>query len=237
MASITWASSVRPRRYPSSPPTSPRVQRRGHSGRHHDRQPAGLRGARRYQRHRPPRPAIADLLSQQPDHGPVGPAGVGRQYRDLALATLWRLHLDYRRYCGHRRSVCDQRFHLFPDGRAYLRCPDAGDVPVVLYLRILLRERARPFYAAPAGNVLADLFHAVLYDCGPLGWLRLCRDWRRYHRADADRLFLHRRGVPFVDGLGQWRRAHPRRPLDAPELTDGRTRRHHPPAAAAENHG
>jgi hypothetical protein len=49
--------------------------------------------------------------------------------------------------------------------------------------------------------------------------------------------FLHRRLVRSVDGLRQWRRAHSGRPLDAPELTDGRTRRHHPSAAAAENHG
>jgi len=32
---------------------------------------------------------------------------------------------------------------------------------------------------------------------------------------------LRRRVVPFVDGRGQWRRAHSGRPLDAPELTDG----------------
>jgi len=29
---------------------------------------------------------------------------------------------------------------------------------------------------------------------------------------------LRRRVVPFVDGRGQWRRAHSGRPLDAPEL-------------------
>ena len=44
-------------------------------------------------------------------------------------------------------------------------------------------------------------------------------------------------GVRPVDGIRQWRRADRGRPLDAPGLRDGRARRYHPPAAAAEDHG
>ena len=40
-----------------------------------------------------------------------------------------------------------------------------------------------------------------------------------------------------LDGLCRRRRADARRPMDAPELTHGRARRHHPSAAAAANHG
>ena len=52
-----------------------------------------------------------------------------------------------------------------------------------------------------------------------MGRLRVCGDRGRRHGADAGRLFLHRRLVRTVDGGRQWRRADPRRALDAPELT------------------
>ena len=55
--------------------------------------------------------------------------------------------------------------------------------------------------------------------------------------ADAGRLFLCRQRLRSLDGVRQWRRADPRRPLDAAGLSHGRARRHHPPAAAPADHG
>jgi hypothetical protein len=74
-------------------------------------------------------------------------------------------------------------------------------------------------------NVLGHFFHAVQLLGRPVVRPRFLRHWDVDHRADAGRLFLHRRRcVSAVDGCGQWWWADPQRALDAQDLIHGRTR-------------
>src|SRR5215471_5005142 len=185
----------------------------------HDRQQGGRRSLKRYRRYRSSSAAVADLQPRKPHHDLVGRAGVCRQYRNLSVSAVWRLHLARRQHRRTRRYDFDQRFHAYAIARARRGWPAHRGLSVVFCVRLFVLAGARSFWSAPARSLLADLFHAVLCARRLVVRPRLYRHRAWYHRADADRLFLRsRRRLSVMDGRRERARARTGRPLDAVEL-------------------
>src|SRR5215471_9531301 len=127
----------------------------------HDRQQGGRRSLKRYRRYRSSSAAVADLQPRKPHHDLVGRAGVCRQYRNLSLSVVWRLHLARRQHRRTRRYDLDQRYHAYAIACARRGWPGHRGLSVVFCVRLFVLAGARPFWPAPARSLLADLFHAV----------------------------------------------------------------------------
>ena len=98
-------------------------------------------------------------------HDPVGRAGVRRQSRRPGSGRATPAMSGSRSYvAGVAGSVRHQRLRAVSRSRrAQLRCPGCWRPSCCSSRSASSALLARPFHAAPAGHVLADLFHAGLY--------------------------------------------------------------------------
>src|SRR6266481_1597899 len=112
--------------------------------------------------------------------------------------------------------------HWSPDPetrwRQHVRRQDAGGLPGVCCVWMRLEYWRRAFYWPRDWCVLADLLYVAVYHGGLVGRLGLCRTRIGRHHIDTARIFFRGRLVRVVDGVGQRRRTHSGRSLDAPEL-------------------
>ena len=176
-------------------------------------------------RYRPDRascPSVADLQSRQPDHDPVGRAGIRRQYRDLALALGRLPDLDFGR--------CDRSlWRRWRSARSAIPAPACARSMSGCWWRICcffafgyFCSSASASFTPRQQGTFWPIYFMLVYSIAGL--------WFGYAFvaigvgitcADPGRLFLHRRGISAVDGVRQWRRPDPGRALDASDLTDG----------------